>query len=98
MTDQQVPHIDLVKIDTEGFESNVLEGAAEALRTQSIDIVVIELMFIPIYEGQELYFELAQRLDKLGYSIYDMPRIRRHSDGQIRWVDGIFLSAHFRER
>lgn len=89
--------INLLKIDTEGFESAVLEGATEALGAQKIDVVMVELMFVPIYEGQALYFEIAKSLNRLGYSIYDMPSIQRHADGQIRWTDGIFLSRQFRD-
>ena len=42
-----------VKIDTQGFETEVLKGAKESL--PSITGVQLELSIVPLYEGQDLY-------------------------------------------
>lgn len=41
-TQRQITRIDLLKIDAEGFDLNVLEGAEKLLRQQQIDLFVFE--------------------------------------------------------
>ena len=43
-----VKYVDLLKIDTQGFEPEVLEGTGELL--QNVDVVLTELMFYDYYE------------------------------------------------
>ena len=40
--------IDLLKIDTQGFEPEVLSGLRESL--SNVDVVITELMFFDFYE------------------------------------------------
>jgi FkbM family methyltransferase len=46
-SDQGIPRIDLLKIDVEGFESEVLEGAKPLLESRSIDFIVVEAGLMP---------------------------------------------------
>jgi FkbM family methyltransferase len=50
----------MLKIDTQGFEMKVLEGATETLK--KIKAVKVELSNIALYEGSPLFFEVAQFL------------------------------------
>ena len=88
--------VDLCKIDVEGLETDVLDGAKECLGAAKISVVMIELMFVEIYEGQGLFYDICREMSHYGYGIYDLPYIRRHRDGQIRWGDAIFISDPFR--
>jgi FkbM family methyltransferase len=54
-----------VKIDVQGFERDVLEGAEEALRRARI--VELELSPTPVYEGQMLLEETVHRMSSSGY-------------------------------
>lgn len=65
-----IPHINLLKIDTEGYEQQVLDGAAELFKTQAIDIVYLETTdrsddayFIPFQQANGF-------LSTLGYELY----------------------------
>jgi hypothetical protein len=42
MAKKGVQHIDLLKIDAEGFDLHVIEGAAGLLAAQAIDVVMFE--------------------------------------------------------
>lgn len=62
----KISHINVLKIDVEGFEHQVLEGADTLLREHRIDILEIEAGFDP--NGYYTHYpELAAKLLKLGY-------------------------------
>jgi FkbM family methyltransferase len=79
-----------IKIDTQGFESQVLDGAAETLkRAQG---VLLELSLLPLYEGQKLWLEMIQRMDDQGFTLWAIQRGFTHPlTGRSLQVDGIFL-------
>lgn len=47
-----LPAIDLLKIDTQGFERQVLRGAAGLLAAGQVHAILIEINFTPLYAGQ----------------------------------------------
>ena len=79
-----------MKIDTQGFEKEVLSGAAETL--SRTDTVEIELSLVELYEGQALLPEVWLMLAKSGLRPAWIERGYR-DDGDI-WllqVDGLFV-------
>lgn len=53
-----------LKIDTQGFERKVLEGAPETLRL--VTGLQMELSLFPLYKGEETYLPFLQELHGLG--------------------------------
>ena len=49
---ENIGDVDLLKIDTQGFDLEVLLGARNALQSGAIRNVLIELNFVRMYEGQ----------------------------------------------
>ena len=79
-----------IKIDTQGSEGAVLDGAQCLLR-DSVG-VQIELSFIPLYEGGMLYEEAIIRLSKLGFSLANLELgFRDPTSQQLLQADGIFF-------
>jgi FkbM family methyltransferase len=60
----------MLKIDTQGYESFVLDGAGSAVN--DFAAVQLEMSFVPLYAGQELYDSLMARLTGQGFEIYGM--------------------------
>jgi FkbM family methyltransferase len=57
-----------IKIDTQGFEWQVLEGATETLkRAQG---VLLELSLVPLYDGQRLWREIIERMETEGFTLW----------------------------
>jgi FkbM family methyltransferase len=46
-------HIDLLKIDTQGFDLDVLRGTAQMLYRRAVDTLLVEVNFITLYEGSK---------------------------------------------
>lgn len=86
--------IDILKLDTQGYEMRILEGASEALRKGSIEFILSELLFVDLYQGQAQYHEVARYLDEMGYRLFDLYDLVHHDNGQIKWADGLFVKKH----
>jgi FkbM family methyltransferase len=87
-----VPEKTLLKVDTQGYEKPVLDGAGELLARFAM--IQLELSFVPLYDGQALYPELVERLTVLGFEWYGVdaafvdPRT-----GRMLQVDGLFARS-----
>ena len=79
----------LLKIDTQGFEQNVIAGAKNSL--QFIDTIQIEMSLIPLYCDELLFSDMYQILNQLGYHMVSIePAFWDLDTGQLLQVDGIF--------
>lgn len=79
-----------VKIDTQGYEDRVLDGATELL--QKARGLQLELSFVPLYEGQKLFDDLVERLRTLGFSIWAIwPGFCDPHTGRMLQVDATFF-------
>ena len=80
----------LIKIDAQGFEWQVLDGAAEMLH--GAQGVLCELSLVPLYEGQRLWQEIIHRLEKEGFTLWSIQNGFTDSrDGRTLQIDGIFF-------
>jgi FkbM family methyltransferase len=57
-----------MKIDTQGFEKQVLDGAVETLR--HMRGVHCEMSIIELYEGQQLWKDMLSRLEGAGFCLW----------------------------
>ena len=62
--------INIFKIDTQGHEINVLEGAKETLEKQIIDFIEVELIIGKAYEKSNSFSDLENKLIPFGYEFY----------------------------
>ncbi len=70
LAQKNIPRIDFLKIDTQGSELDILEGAISAL-TDVIGLE-IEVEFIEMYLDQPLFSDIDRFLKKHGFSLYDL--------------------------
>lgn len=79
-----------LKIDTQGYEWQVLDGARETLsRMQG---VLCELSLVPLYEGQRLWLDMIHRLESEGFTLWSIQQgFTDPSDGRTLQVDAIFF-------
>jgi len=78
-----------LKIDTQGYEKHVLEGAEQSLTR--IGLVQLEMSLTPLYEGEALVEELWGLLRAKGYCLVGLePGFTDERNGHLLQVDGIF--------
>lgn len=80
----------LIKIDTQGFEWQVLDGAPRLL-DQAVALQ-LELSLVPLYAGQRLWRDYVDRLNKAGFQLYNVyPAFTDDRTGQTLQWDATFV-------
>ena len=80
----------LLKIDTQGYEAQVLAGAGPLLG--EFAAVQLELSFVPLYAGQELFGQLTERLSAAGYGLFCLDAgFADPRTGRMLQCDGLFV-------
>ena len=89
MNEHNIKKINLLKIDTQGYEPEVLDGFGE--RLSDIDVVVTELMFYDYYERSLSFTDIEKYLIPAGFELYDISHISKNPmNGRTDWVDVIY--------
>jgi len=82
-----------LKIDAQGFEDQVLQGAAALL--PRITGLQVEMALVPLYEGGPLFEPLLARINSLGFELWWLqPGFTDPETGRALQLDAIF----FRQR
>ena len=81
--------IDLLKIDTQGYDLRVLQGTSGLLQAGAVRHVLIELNFIPLYENQAAPEEIITLLARHGLHLVDFyEKCRREQ--RLAWCTALF--------
>jgi FkbM family methyltransferase len=83
--------IDVLCLDTQGAELLIMRGGSRALRQQQVRVLMTELIFVPLYDGQGSYFDVLHFLGHAGYRLYDLYNFRYDDSGKLLWGDALFL-------
>ncbi|MEI6947305.1 FkbM family methyltransferase [Paraflavisolibacter sp. H34] len=79
-----------LKIDVQGYEESVLNGAVHTL--EHVKILQLELSFIPLYDSSLLYYKMMEKIEAMGFSFYSLfPAFSDYKTGQIFQIDAIFV-------
>ena len=82
-----------IKIDTQGYESQVLDGGLKTLNKAKG--VLCELSLIPLYQGQDIWRDLILRLEKNGFVLWSLERgFTNNQNGRALQIDGLFLKIN----
>lgn len=83
----------MLKIDTQGYEKNVIDGAEKFL--SHVMIIQLEMSIVPLYESEMLYIDMIDYLNHKGFQLFSLEN--GFSDlvsGQLLQVDGIFVKKY----
>ncbi len=69
---ERVSHIDLLKIDTEGFELPVLRGAEELLEKQAVSTIICEAGFMRTNTRNTYFGDINDFLESKGYALFEI--------------------------
>ena len=92
-TSNNINNINLLKIDVQGFENNVLLGAKDLLKSNLIDVIVVEVILDDMYGKNNSFFELESIFKDYGYTLWDISHIYKDLErGKTIWIDAIYVS------
>lgn len=81
--------VDLLKIDAQGYELKILEGARNLL--EDVELVLLEVSMIRLYEGCPLLSHVVAFMASRGFRAYDITEFHlRPLDGAMAQVDILF--------
>tara|TARA_B100002019_G_scaffold286240_1_gene296411 strand:+ start:2136 stop:2924 length:789 start_codon:yes stop_codon:yes gene_type:complete len=91
-----IDHIDILKLDVQGTELDVLKGANHLLSNNGIDALLIEINFQNCYRNQSRWDDLISYLMNSGYSLFNFYNFY-HYEGKLVQSDAIFFRNDFLE-
>jgi FkbM family methyltransferase len=83
-----------LKLDVQGYESQVLAGATQLLHHTLA--VQLEMSLLPLYEGEALMPQMHAVMTAKGFDLWDLePSFRDPRTGRFLQLDGIFTRSSF---
>ena len=80
----------LLKIDTQGYELEILKGAKKTLKY--IDAIYAEVSLVELYKNQPLFDEILEHIKKSGFSVWSVDRaVGNKATGQTYQLDILFI-------
>ncbi|MFA7359945.1 MAG: FkbM family methyltransferase [Candidatus Kapaibacterium sp.] len=81
----------MLKIDTQGYEKNVLDGVGDFLK--HISILDLEMSLVPLYENGILFMEMFDYVGSKGFKLFSLENeFSDETSGQLLQVNGIFIN------
>ncbi len=84
-------NIDVLKMDLQGYELEALHGCTGLL--SHMKAVVLEVEFIPLYEGQPLFAEIDQFMRRHHFRLLNLYGLFTQKDGQLTSGDALYLNC-----
>lgn len=88
-TEGAFPSADFLKLDVQGYELEVLKGAARIL--EQAEVVLLETSLVPINSGCPSFAEVVAFLDRAHFRLFDFCSQVRRTDGVLWQTDLLFL-------
>lgn len=92
--ENQIARIDLLKIDTEGYDLEVLKGSERMLKENRIVFAIVEVGFHPGDHRHVLFDDVRFFLADFGFSVYGIyeQQLEWSGEPRIRFANACFLN------
>lgn len=78
-----------LKADVQGFEMQVIEGAAQTM--PHVAGFQLEMSFEPVYAGAPVFTELVRHMESMGYTLRSFEPANCSPSGGLIQADGVFI-------
>jgi FkbM family methyltransferase len=89
-----IDRIDILKIDTQGFDLQVLEGAQRMMRKPAVHMVFTEVIFSEMYKGLPHFDETYAFFADRGFTLVSLYDFYYQKD-RASWTDALFIADGF---
>lgn len=105
--EEAIADIDFLKVDVQGADLNVLQGAKKILQS-SVLAIQAEVLFCELYQNQPLFGDVDRFLREREFTLFSLPVAFRHrqvspivseiNPGQLLWGDALYIRDLLEER
>lgn len=88
----EIETIDILKIDTQGYDDKVIAGAKNLINGNKIKIIQIEIIFSEIYENSFNIYDIEKFLIPNGYKLFGFSNAGSLASHHIFQSDFIYIS------
>jgi len=92
VNEKNISNIDILKIDTQGYEDKVLLGAKNLLKENRIKLIELELIFSEIYEKPLQIYDVEKNLAPNNYKLFGISNNGSLISNYIFQSDLIYIS------
>jgi FkbM family methyltransferase len=94
VAEMKIPAVDILKLDVQGAEYLVLEGAAQTLGAGRVNLIYSEVITQPTYKNQKELHEVLGLFHNRGFRVHNIYDLSRTDHGDLRQIDVIFLRTN----
>ena len=91
-TEHSIRHIDLLKLDVQGYELRILAGAKGLLDGRRVSLIFTEVNFVPLYENQAYFHEVYDFLLERDFQLVSFYNQTHREGPGLNWADALFVS------
>lgn len=84
-----IARVHLLKVDTQGFDLDVLQGARHSLQQGRISYVLVEVNFAQLYDGQASAADIFGYLQRHDMQLIDLYE-KEHRKNRLAWCSALF--------
>jgi hypothetical protein len=92
--EHEIPFIDLLKSDTQGFDLEVIKGAQRLLDARKIHLIYLELNFKKLYQGMPRMDEIYRFISDQGFELVSFYTFY-YLNERAGWTDALFIHPQF---
>jgi FkbM family methyltransferase len=90
-SEQNVPRIDILKSDTQGFDLEVIKGAQQLLSRNAIHLIFVEVILWGLYQGIPGIDEIYSFLTEHGFSLVSCYQFH-YQPPKTAWTEALFVN------
>lgn len=83
--------VDLLKMDTQGYELKVLQGAENMISSGKVATIFSEVLFASIYDGQAYFHDIYEHLWARGFRLVNLYGVGVNDQKFVSWCDAVFV-------
>lgn len=83
----------LLKLDVQGFEFEVLNGASNLL--DKVALIELETAFRPMYTGEKNHSQILRWLEDRNFEVYSVSQPSVDKDGRVGYMDCLLVNSRF---
>lgn len=93
----KINQIDILKVDAQGYDLRILQGGQRLLQEKRVGVIIVEVLFRKLYEGQPVFYDIAEYLRSQQYGLAGLYEWHRDVDQCIYYSDAVFVQQNTAE-